>query len=288
MLPLLLSSFRVSVSSLRANPLRAMLSTLGIVIGVASLVAVLSLGDGMQGFMRSQIGETTDLQVMSVSARASLEVDGVTLPRADTVRFTPSDVDALRGAVDVPARIGLFDNAVALTTARSRQRAVRVMAIDPVLLDIQSVKVGRGRALTDAASDSAAVLLSEKAALELSDDPARPLAPGDSVTLGGARLAVAGILAGSQSARDVSAVTGPHMAPRVSSGRPGSPVILLRADRFEDVPKLRAAVERWLATRAGAGLKERATITNRADRVAQAQQGGSSSSSSWAPSPASP
>jgi putative ABC transport system permease protein len=250
-----------------------MLSTLGIVIGVASLVAVLSLGDGMQGFMRSQIGETTDLQVMSVSARASLEVDGVTLPRADTVRFTPSDVDALRGAVDVPARIGLFDNAVALTTARSRQRAVRVMAIDPVLLDIQNVKVGRGRALTDAASDSAAVLLSEKAAIELSDDPARPLAPGDSVTLGGARLVVAGILSGSQSARDVSAVTRPHMAPRVSSGRPGSPVILLRADRFEDVPKLRAAVERWLATRAGAGWKERATIANRADRVAQAQQG---------------
>ena len=43
----LTNSFVVSFSTLRANPLRTFLSTLGIVIGVASLVAVLSLGDGM-------------------------------------------------------------------------------------------------------------------------------------------------------------------------------------------------------------------------------------------------
>jgi putative ABC transport system permease protein len=45
-------SFRVSAATLRASPFRTFLSTLGIVIGVASLVAVLSLGDGMQQFVR--------------------------------------------------------------------------------------------------------------------------------------------------------------------------------------------------------------------------------------------
>lgn len=63
MLTTLISSFRVSVETLRGNPLRTFLSTLGIAIGVASLVAVLSLGDGMQEYVRSQIGETTDLQM---------------------------------------------------------------------------------------------------------------------------------------------------------------------------------------------------------------------------------
>jgi ABC-type antimicrobial peptide transport system permease subunit len=43
---LLSMSFRVSVVTLLASPFRTFLSTLGIVIGVASLVAVLSLGDG--------------------------------------------------------------------------------------------------------------------------------------------------------------------------------------------------------------------------------------------------
>ena len=95
----LLSSFRVSVETLTGNPLRTFLSTLGIIIGVASLVAVLSLGDGMQEFMRNQIGETTDLQVMTISPRTARTVDGMTFPRLDTIRFTPDDADALRASI---------------------------------------------------------------------------------------------------------------------------------------------------------------------------------------------
>jgi hypothetical protein len=77
-LPLLAASFRVSLDTLRGNPLRTFLSTLGIVIGVdiavASLVAALSLGDGMERFFRTQIGETTDLQAIGVSARKFRQV----------------------------------------------------------------------------------------------------------------------------------------------------------------------------------------------------------------------
>ena len=69
-----LSSFRVIVETLTGNPLRTFLSTLGMVTGVASLVAVLSLGDSMQQFMRDQIGETTDLQVMSVAPKTSRDL----------------------------------------------------------------------------------------------------------------------------------------------------------------------------------------------------------------------
>ena len=39
------SSLRVGFDTLRANPLRTLLSTLGIIMGVAALVSVLSLGD---------------------------------------------------------------------------------------------------------------------------------------------------------------------------------------------------------------------------------------------------
>jgi putative ABC transport system permease protein len=41
----------------------------------------------------------------------------------------------------------------------------------------------------------------------------------------------------------------------------------------EDVPRLRAGVERWLARRYGPAWKERVTVANRANRVAQVQQG---------------
>ena len=59
--PIAASSLRVGFDTLRANPLRTLLSTLGIIMGVAALVSVLSLGDGMERFARAQIERTTDL-----------------------------------------------------------------------------------------------------------------------------------------------------------------------------------------------------------------------------------
>ena len=44
--PVFLASLKVGVETLRANPLRTLLSTLGVIMGVAALVSVLSLGDG--------------------------------------------------------------------------------------------------------------------------------------------------------------------------------------------------------------------------------------------------
>ena len=43
-----LPSIQVGLQTLRANPVRTLLSTLGIVMGAASLVGVLSAGDGFE------------------------------------------------------------------------------------------------------------------------------------------------------------------------------------------------------------------------------------------------
>src|SRR4029450_3545687 len=47
-----LPSIHVGLATLKVNPLRTMLSTLGVIIGAGSLVAVLSLGDGAGSFAR--------------------------------------------------------------------------------------------------------------------------------------------------------------------------------------------------------------------------------------------
>jgi hypothetical protein len=53
-------ALRIGADALVANPLRTLLSTAGVIIGVASLVAVLSLGDGMQNAARTQMEHLTD------------------------------------------------------------------------------------------------------------------------------------------------------------------------------------------------------------------------------------
>ena len=51
----MLKPFQQSIKSLRANPVRALLTTLGIVIGIATVILVLSAGAGFRGFIDAQI-----------------------------------------------------------------------------------------------------------------------------------------------------------------------------------------------------------------------------------------
>jgi len=270
----LTNSFVVSFSTLRANPLRTFLSTLGIVIGVASLVAVLSLGDGMERYFRSQIGQTTDLQAIGLTARQTREVDGVNIPVDSPVVFTMADAVALRSAVAPLATAGATAPGVALTAVNDSSRAVRLVASVAPLLETQGITVAAGRLFTDAEDSAAVALLSARAARELAGRGNPPLAPGDSLTLGHARVRVIGILSSTGTGDEqITAVVPTGIAPQVvASAASWSPFIIVLANRVEDVPPARAAAERWLAGRYGTAWAKRVTVANRSERVAQAQQ----------------
>jgi putative ABC transport system permease protein len=273
-LALIASSFRVSLDTLRGNPLRTFLSTLGIVIGVASLVAVLSLGDGMEQFVRTQIGETTDLQAIGVSARRFRQVDDANLPVVDPVRFTIADAPSLAAALGTLAVAGATTSDVALTTVQNRPRAVRILGTEPALFSTQGIAVEAGRLFTDAERTAPVALLTRKAARTLVAPGRPPLALGDTIALGAVRVTVIGIIAGQGSETAVMAVVPIGIVSAMLP--PGStfvPSLIVRAGRVEDVAAANAAVERWVAGRYGAEWKDRVSIANRADRVVQVQQG---------------
>ena len=271
---MLTNSFLVSISTLRANPLRTFLSTLGIVIGVASLVAVLSLGDGMEHYFRNQIGQTTDVQAIGLTPRQTREVDGVNIPLDSPVVFTMADAEALKSVVRSLAVVGATAPGVAIARVDSAQRAVQLVATMAPLLKTQGVTITAGRLFTDGEDSANVVLLSPLAARELAGRGRPPLAPGDSVTLGRTRLAVIGILACTGVGDEkLTAVVPAGVAPRVvASASSWSPAIIVLGNRVEDVTPARAAAERWLAGRYGAGWAKKITVANRAQRVAQAQQ----------------
>src|SRR5688500_7767781 len=112
------SSLRVGFDTLRANPLRTLLSTLGIIMGVAALVSVLSLGDGMERYAREQIERTTDILSASVSPSLFRTVDGQRFPRTDVVTLTRDDADAV-AAVAGDAVVTMLLTGQALVTTRA-------------------------------------------------------------------------------------------------------------------------------------------------------------------------
>ncbi|MEO1077373.1 MAG: ABC transporter permease, partial [Bacteroidota bacterium] len=91
-----LHAIPVALQTLRTNPLHTALSTLGIVIGVGALVAILALGDGLEQYARAQILETTDLQAISFTPRTTEVIDGLRVSLDTPAQLTPDDAAALQ------------------------------------------------------------------------------------------------------------------------------------------------------------------------------------------------
>ena len=269
---LLSMSFRVSAATLRASPFRTFLSTLGIVIGVASLVAVLSIGDGMQQFARRQVDETTDLQAIGVNPQTTRMVDGVAVPLDTVIQWGAADAMALASALGRGAVAGAALPLTALAESPRGMRAVRVVGTMPGLFKTFGIEVESGHAFAEGDTAGRVILLSPAATRALAQ-PGTSLQQGDTVVLNHVPFTLIGLLRRKQGDTSLTAVvpigaTRTLLPPRAA----WTPSLTVHAETVEDVPRLRAGVERWLSHRYGPAWKERAAVMNRANRVEQVQQ----------------
>lgn len=273
------ASSLVGLHGLRGNPLRTGLSTLGIVIGVAALVAVLAVGDGVERYARRQIERTTDLQAVVLTPRTTRIVDGLLVPDTQFTRFLASDPAAIRAAVAGVAEATLLVTGTGLVTMRGRPttRAALVSGVVPGTSDRSSTpSLQAGRFITAAdVSDSAPVaVLSHRLAVELAPDGAAAGVVGDTVLVQGRPRLVVGVLAEQQGETQLS-VTVPFAgaaSAMVPVALPRAPVMVVQAARVEDVAAVQTAVEHWLDARFGV-WRDRLTVGTQRNRVSQAQQG---------------
>jgi macrolide transport system ATP-binding/permease protein len=91
---------RMSLRALRANLLRTILTLLGVVIGVGSVVAMLAVGDGARQAVLDRIGAMgTDLLLVRPGA-ANQRGNGATI-----ATLVPEDAEAIRGLPNVIAAV---------------------------------------------------------------------------------------------------------------------------------------------------------------------------------------
>ena len=164
-------SISVALQTLRANPLHTLLSTLGIVIGVAALVAILSLGDGMEAFARKQIERTTDLQTILVSSQTMERIDGVWVRRIAYPKLTVADAERLAEQLADQATVTLFTRRAAQIrlpddTVRSGAY-VRAVMPNALKMTTDKVRIGRFIDSTDVQQQQAVVVLAEPLARRL-------------------------------------------------------------------------------------------------------------------------
>jgi putative ABC transport system permease protein len=295
--PVFLSSLRVGVDTLRANPLRTLLSTLGVIMGVGALVSVLSLGDGVEHYARKQIERTTDLQTITIAPQRSREVDGLMIENTNLPVFTVADVDSLRQTLGAPNEVTLFGLAPSLAHTRgdTTTRGIQVIGGTAGVQAMRGLTIDKGRFYSEeeGRSDAPIAVLSRAAANALVTPllsqkptglrilpPTGPLSRtaaalvGDTVFFQGKPRLVIGILNADAEDRQRWAFMPVGAVADVSMSQFGSrpAALAVKVGRVEEASATRQRIEQWLGRRVGEWRGRVDVSTNRA-RVEQVEQG---------------
>ena len=274
----ILTSLRVAASSLRENPMRAALSTLGVVIGVASLVAVLALGDGMERFAREQI-EGEGYQAVRIQPIATDEVDGIQIPRQNVTALTPADALELQRTLPAGSRVSLKTIGVTVltTSTTERPRGANVLGLfDTDVASFVKLTAGRYPTAEELAATAPVALVSDSLATHLARGGASASMLGQTIRFGtGAEARVVGIVRpnnpGPASIVIVPVLRSTDvMSP---SGMPSKPILEAHAASIESVTTVKAAAEAWTTRRFGAGQKQVSIASLGVSRIEQLQRG---------------
>ena len=181
-------NMRIALRALSANKLRSALTMLGIVIGVAAVVALLALGAGAQAAITEQIqGIGSNLIVVIPGSQNSLSAIGST-----PARLTLKDAQAIEALPSVAAVAPMFQ-ASQLIVYQGRQVNAPVTGVTAEYARVRPDLVDKGRFITPSDENSRArvVVLGSQAATDLFS-AVNPI--GRSVRINGVLFKVVGVM----------------------------------------------------------------------------------------------
>jgi len=259
------------INALRGNALRTALSTVGVVIGVASLVGVLALGDGMERYVRDTIGKER-VQLVRVSPRFTHKVNGRDMPVTDVVQFTSREVREVRRLPHVADAALRVEGVANIRAGSAVEQGVSTVAIPENGVEFDFLKVAQGRFFVygEASRNAPVVVVSRGLAKKLSGARSYADMLERDVWVGGAPRRVIGIL---DDDKKIAYIPLRAAGEVIGGGMRDFPAhLIVRARTIEAVPAARVELEDWAAIRFGSP-SERLEFATYADRVEQAAEG---------------
>jgi putative ABC transport system permease protein len=137
----LLEAFRIALTSLAANKLRAVLTMLGIIIGVGAVIAMLSLGNAVQSLVTSELEGLGSNLIFLFAGTSDPEFNRRVPPR-----LTNEDIEAISDPLNVPAVAEVTPefSRRALATYRATSYDALVAGVTPNYVQVRNAQVGRG------------------------------------------------------------------------------------------------------------------------------------------------
>ena len=264
----IVKSILIALQNIRANPLHTFLSTLGVIIGVASLVAILALGDGLEQTGRKQIESTTSVQMMRVTPKTVDVVNEVRVPRDTVYKFGIAEARALEEKVQEWGYTELMAQSSRLATYQDSSFAIYIHATLENAPNFTDADLsGRYFSREDIENKALKIVLTKPLALKWSEYPEDMI--GNSITFEKTAYEIIGIVnEESQGAQAMIPIS--TYQKNVSNGN--APALMFKSRKIEDLPDMRSAVEDWLDQRYEEG-KEAFNVMTYEGRVEQLSQG---------------
>ena len=188
-----LDLFRTALEALDRNRMRTLLSVLGIVIGIASVVSMLAIGEGSKESIRSQIaGMGTNMVTIMPNRNAR---SGAKLDRSAQEVLEEADVEILRERASLLRWVSPYLQSSGQWINGANNWPAQIQGVSPDYLSIRGLSVASGRNFTESetASRSKVCLLGKTVADNLFPDGTDPV--GKWVRFNKRPMLVVGVLA---------------------------------------------------------------------------------------------
>lgn len=182
-----------AVQAIQRNKVRALLTTLGVFIGVAALIAMVAVGQGANQSVQKQIESLgTNLLVVLPGATTA---GGVRAGFGSASTLTVSDALALRREDPAVAEVSYLIRQLSQVQYGSRNWSTSVQGATPAYLRITNWQLTAGRMLESADENNSTMvaLLGQTVYRQLFSGPENPI--GASVLIKGRSMKVLGVLA---------------------------------------------------------------------------------------------
>ena len=268
-----LVSFALAIQNIRANLFHTALSVLGIVIGVAALVSILSFIDGLEKFAKEQITETTGLSTLILSTESHHQVNGVRLKKDSFAFLDMTTFQQLLEGIEGVSRSAMNSNRPAelrLDTSAKTLGAILQGATAELIAD-SLLLAGRGLSKKDLSLADSVVLVNQVLAKQALGDERWANLPGKTLHWKNRRLKIIGVYRTENKEAQPKAMF---------------PISLLSADELREAPPTAYvevadpekinAVKKALETKLGslfANRKDDIKVISNDFRVGQAEKG---------------
>lgn len=261
-------SVSIALQNIKANPLHTFLSTLGIIIGVASLVAILALGDGLEQTGREQIETTTSVQMMSLTPKTIDVVDGVRVPRDTVYQLGIKEARMVEEQLSQWGFTDLIAESSRMATYKDSSIAIYIQAtLENIPQFTEAEIIGSYYNREDVENASDKTVLTIPLARKWSDEPEELI--GESISFEGVSYEVIGILEDdSQGAKALI----PLSAYQKNIKNSNAPNMVFKSRKVEDIPEMKSTLENWLDEYYEDG-REAFSIFTYEGRVQQLSQG---------------